>query len=77
MDLNEGGATSFEMEGNLLYVYTNFTDFGAMNTKLEELGVEPKNAEIQRIAQNTVELPVEDAKNIFELIEKFEDDECV
>lgn len=77
LELIEGGATSFEKEEDVLYVYTDFTDFGTMNAKLEQLGVEPKNAEIQRIPLNTVELPVEDAKKILNLIEKFEDDDDV
>lgn len=77
LELIEGGATTIEKEEDNIYVYTDFTDFGTMNTKLEELGLEPKNAEVQRIPLNTVELPLEDAKQIFQLIEKFEEDEDV
>ena len=77
LELIEGGATSIEKEENELFVYTNFTDFGTMNAKLEELGVEPKNAEIQRLPLNTLELPVAEAKEILDLVEKFEDDDDV
>ena len=77
LELIEGGATTIEKEEEAIYVYTDFTDFGTMNSKLEELGIEPKNAELQRIPLNTVELPVEDAKKILELVEKFEDDDDV
>ncbi|GAB2762368.1 YebC/PmpR family DNA-binding transcriptional regulator [Salinimicrobium soli] len=77
LELIEGGATSIEKEENALYVYTDFTDFGLMNSKLEELGIEPKNAEVQRIPLNTVELPLGQAKEIMQLIEKFEDDDDV
>ncbi len=77
LELIEGGATRIEKEENELYVFTNFTDFGTMNAKLEELGIEPKNAEIQRLPLNTVELPVAEAKDILDLVEKFEDDDDV
>lgn len=75
--LIEGGATTIEKEEDLIYVYTDFTDFGAMNTKLEELSVEPKNAGLQRIPLNTVKLPVKEAAKIIELTEKFEEDDDV
>jgi YebC/PmpR family DNA-binding regulatory protein len=77
LELIEGGATTIEKEEDVIYVYTDFTDFGTMNSKLEELGIEPKNAELQRIPLNTVELPVEDAKKILDLVEKFEEDDDV
>ena len=77
LELIEGGATTIEKEDDVIYVYTDFTDFGTMNAKLEELDIEPKNAELQRIPLNTVELPVEDAKKILQLVDKFEEDDDV
>ncbi|MEG9327490.1 YebC/PmpR family DNA-binding transcriptional regulator [Salinimicrobium catena] len=77
LELIEGGATTIEKEDDVIYVYTDFTDFGSMNAKLEELDIEPKNAELQRIPLNTVELPLEDAKKILQLIDKFEEDDDV
>ncbi|MFD1094533.1 YebC/PmpR family DNA-binding transcriptional regulator [Salegentibacter chungangensis] len=77
LELIEGGATTIEKEEDLITVYTEFNDFGLMSSKLEELGLEPKNSEVQRIPMNTVELPVEDAKKILDLVEKFEDDDDV
>ncbi|WP_127845949.1 YebC/PmpR family DNA-binding transcriptional regulator [Psychroflexus aestuariivivens] len=77
LELIDGGATDIEKEDNLITVFTEFTDFGKMSTKLENLNIEPKNAEVQRIPLNTSELPLEDAKKIMNLIEKFEDDDDV
>jgi transcriptional/translational regulatory protein YebC/TACO1 len=48
-----------------------------MTSKLEVLNMEVKSSEVQRIPLNTIELPVEDAKNILDLAEKFEDDDDV
>ena len=50
---------------------------GSIIAKLEELKIEPKNSEVQRIPLNTTQLPVEDAIKILNLIEKFEDDDDV
>ena len=77
LELIEGGASSFDKEDDYLTVYTDFNDFGMMSSKLEELKIEPKNSEVQRIPLNTNELPVEDAIKILNLIEKFEDDDDV
>ncbi|MFV9483527.1 YebC/PmpR family DNA-binding transcriptional regulator [Christiangramia sp. ASW11-125] len=77
LELIEGGASSFNKEDDYLTVYTDFNDFGMMSSKLEELKIEPKNSEVQRIPLNTTELPVEDAIKILNLIEKFEDDDDV
>ena len=77
LELIEGGASRFEKEDDYLTVFTNFTDFGSMSSKLEELNIEPKNSEVQRIPLNTLELSVDDAIKILNLVEKFEDDEDV
>lgn len=77
LELIEGGATKFEKDDEFLTVFTEFTDFGLMSAKLEELEIEPKNSEVQRIPLNTVSLPVDDAKKILDLIDKFEEDDDV
>ncbi|MDT0651157.1 YebC/PmpR family DNA-binding transcriptional regulator [Autumnicola edwardsiae] len=77
LELIEGGATTIEKEEDYLTVYTEFTDFGLMSSKLEDLDIEPKNSEVQRIPMNTMELPVEDAKKILALVDKFEEDDDV
>ena len=77
LELIEGGATKIEKEDDFITVYTDFADFGLMSSKLEELELEPKNSEVQQIPLNTVELPVNDAIKILNLVEKFEDDDDV
>lgn len=77
LELIEGGAESFENHEDVFMIYTEFTDFGKMAQHLEELNIETKNAELQRIPLNTVELPVNQAQQILNLAEKFEDDDDV
>ena len=77
LELIEGGAESFENHEDVFVIYTEFTDFGKMAQHLEELNIETKNAELQRIPLNTVELPINQAQQILNLAEKFEDDDDV
>lgn len=78
LELIDGGANEIEpSDDGLVYVYTEFEDFGLMQAKLEELDIEVKEASLQRFPQVTKELTEEQAEDIEKLIEKFEDDEDV
>lgn len=77
LELIEGGATKIEKDHEFLTIYTEFTDFGPMSSKLESLHIEPRSSTIPRIAVTTEILPVENAQKILELVEKFEDDDDV
>jgi len=77
LKLIEGGATEIEEEDEQLILYTEFSDFGLMSECLDNLNIEPKNAEIQRLPLSTIDLPLDQGKQIMALIEKFEDDDDV
>ncbi|MBL4578787.1 MAG: YebC/PmpR family DNA-binding transcriptional regulator [Flavobacteriales bacterium] len=77
LDLIDGGAEDVVKEEDVFIVYTSFEDFGTMHKKLEELSIEPENAEVQRIPTTTKGLSVSESKQILRLVEKFEDDEDV
>jgi len=77
LELIEGGASEIEVDDELIYVYSEFTDFGMMSSKLEDLKIETKNADIHRIPLNTIALEQQQAFKILDLIEKFEDDDDV
>lgn len=77
LELIEAGATAFENEDDIFTVYTAFSDFGNMSTKLESLEIEVRHADLQRIPLTTNELPLEEAKDIIKLIDAFEDDDDV
>ena len=48
-----------------------------MQQKLEDLQIEPKSSELQRIPNNQSALDVESAKKVLSIIEKFEEDDDV
>ncbi|MCK7559916.1 YebC/PmpR family DNA-binding transcriptional regulator [Chitinophaga sedimenti] len=65
-----------DSEGNII-LRTTFTEFGNMAKALEEKGITPISSELQRIPLNTVELNEEQAKEVFELIDRLEQDDDV
>ena len=77
MELIDGGLEELEKEGEIVLVYTNFTDFSAMLKKLEELGIELQSAELQRIPNTTKALDVDKSKSVINMIDKFEEDDDV
>lgn len=77
LELIDGGAEDIREEEGLYIITTSFTDFGHMQKKLEELGVEIKNAELVRLPQNLVELTDEQMEKIYDLIDKFDEDDDV
>ena len=77
LEMIDAGAEDIELEDGFFSITAAMEDFGKVQKKLEELGIEPENAELQRIPHDTVKLPDEDAKKILRVIELFEDDDDV
>jgi len=77
MNVIDGGAEDIELEEGYFSITTAMEDFGSMMKKLEELGVEPENAELQRIPNTTVKLDNASSKKILNIIEAFEDNDDV
>ena len=65
-----------DSEGNII-IRTLYEDFGNMSKALEDKKIIPISAELSRIPINTVEISEEQAKEVFELIDKLEQDEDV
>lgn len=78
MELIDAGAEELELEDDgFFHITTSMEDFGSMAKKLEELGVEPESAELQRIPNDTKSLDLESAQKIMKTIDLFEDDDDV
>ncbi len=52
-------------------------DFGNMQKKLEDLGIESENADLQRIPNSLVRLEDKEFSRVIQLIETLEDDDDV
>lgn len=77
LEVIDAGAEDFEVEEGIVTITTAMEDFGAMMKKLEELNIEPENAELRRLPQTTVTLGLEDSQKIMKVIDIFEDDDDV
>jgi len=77
MEMIDGGAEDIELNDDFYTVTTSMEDFGTMMKKLEALGIEPENAELQRIPKETIAIDVEAALKILKVIDVFEDDDDV
>lgn len=77
MEVIDAGAEEVETEDNFFTIYTAMEDFGSMMKKLEEMNIEPENAELQRIPKTMVKLDKEQAQKVLKLIDMFEDDDDV
>lgn len=79
LELIDGGAEEFEVdpENNEVQVTVDFTSYGDMQKKLEELNIEVKQANLERIPTTTTEVGIGDAKKVLALIEALEEDDDV
>ena len=77
MEMIDGGAEDIDSDEEEVMITTAFEDFGSMSHKLDELGIEAKSAELQRIANNTKEVNEEQFKANMKMLERFEDDDDV
>lgn len=77
IELIDGGADEIEKNEDFWEITTSFENFGAMQKKLETLGIEPENASIQRIALISKTLPLNDALKFLKMVEKLEDDDDI
>jgi len=77
MEIIDAGAEDVESDGEFFTITTAMEDFGSMIKKLEDMKIEPENAQLQRIPKTTVKLDDDAAQKVMKLIDVFEDDDDV
>ena len=77
LDLIDAGAEDFEVESDRLTITCAMEDFGSVNKKLNELGIEPEDAGLKRIPNDTKKLDLDSAKKILRLVDTLEDDDDI
>lgn len=77
MEMIDGGAEDVEKDDEEVMITTAFEDFGSLSHKLDELGIEAKSAELQRIPNNTKEMTEDQFKANMKMLERFEEDDDV
>ena len=77
MEMIDGGAEDVEKDEEEVMITTAFEDFGSLSHKLDELGIEAKSAELQRIPNNTKGMTEDQFKANMKMLERFEEDDDV
>lgn len=77
MELIDGGAEDIESDETEVIVTTAFEDFGTFSHKLEDLKIEAKSAEIERIPTTMKAVSDEQFKINMKMLDRFEDDDDV
>ena len=77
MELIDGGLEELEADEEAVTIYCKYTDFNNLQTKLEELGIEIKNSELQRIPNNFKTTTGEQAEKVLKLLDLLEENDDV
>lgn len=78
LELIDAGAEDVQVEEDTVFITTSFTDYGAMQKFLEDKNIPVTNSELRRIATTPKDdLTEEQQEEVFELIEKLEEDDDV
>jgi len=77
MEMIDGGAEDVEKDEEEVMITTAFEDFGSLSHKLDDLGIEAKSAELQRIPNNTKGMTEDQFKANMKMLERFEEDDDV
>lgn len=77
LELIDAGAEDIETATDRVIVTCAREDFGNLNKKLNRLGIEPEEAMLKRIPNDTKKIDVESAKKVIKFIETLEDDDDV
>lgn len=77
LELIDAGAQDIESDDETYTITCAMEDFGSVNRKLGELGIQPEEAGLKRIPVNTRKLDLESAKKVLRFVEFLEDDDDV
>ena len=75
--LEELEVTENEEEGKTVFAFGDYKAFGTLSKGLEDLGVEVKKANLQRIPTSPISLTEEQMEEVEKLIDRLEDDDDV
>ncbi len=77
LEMIDHGLEELVQDGQDIYLYTSFHEFGKMHKILEEKGIEPTSSEVQFIPTTTKELTEAEEAEVRRLLEALEEDDDV
>ena len=77
LELIDAGCEEIEVREDLIVVYGDYTSFGNLDKKLEEMNIEVTKSGLQRIPTSPVEFTEEQLADIEKMLDKIEDDDDI
>ncbi|MDR2039271.1 MAG: YebC/PmpR family DNA-binding transcriptional regulator [Bacteroidales bacterium] len=77
LEIIDAGVDDFEVQDDVFVITTSLENFASVQKRLEEMGIDAENAELQRIPTETKNLDTEDGVKVLKIIELIEDDDDV
>lgn len=77
LELIDAGLEEIEAEDGVVLVTGDYTSFGTLNEALENMGVEIKKANLERMANTPIEITEQQQVDIDKIIDRLEDDDDV
>jgi YebC/PmpR family DNA-binding regulatory protein len=77
LEMIDAGIEDLELEEDTFMITTPMEEFHNVQRKLQEMGLEPESAELQRVPNEALDLSLEQSVQIMKIIEEFEDDDDV
>jgi len=77
LEIIDAGIDDVELEEDTFMITTPMEEFHNVQVKLQEMGLEPESADLQRLPNDTITLTLEQSVQIMKIIDEFEDDDDV
>lgn len=77
LELIDAGLESIEEDEETIFVYGDYTAFGTLAAAIENLNLEVKKSNLQRIPTSPVEFTEEQLVDIEKMLDRIEDDDDI
>ena len=77
LEMIDAGASDLEADGDTITVTCAMEEFGSVNRKLNELKIEPEEAGLKRIPNDTKKVDLDVARKVLRLVDTLEDDDDI
>jgi YebC/PmpR family DNA-binding regulatory protein len=77
LELIDAGCDEIEATDEKIFVYGDYTAFGAIAKALEDMNIEVQKSNLQRIPTSPVELSEEQMQEVEKMLDKIEDDDDI
>jgi YebC/PmpR family DNA-binding regulatory protein len=77
LELIDAGCEEIEMTEEKIYIYGDYTAFGALASALEDMNIEVQKSSLQRIPTSPIDLTDEQMNDVEKMLDKIEDDDDI